>query len=105
MWAWERTERLRFLNVEQVAVAFLAGTLGLREDGEIQVRPRRSPLEIPPGIRLTAVIRIEADRMSTPSFETISRMVTAIRRLTDWLGVAAVQIDFDATRSQVTRNN
>lgn len=100
LWAWERPERLRFLDSQHVAVAFLAGTIIVQKEGDIKVQPRLQPLELPPGIRLTAVIRIDAGWIQSPRFEPISRMVTAIQRLADWPEVTAVQIDFDATRSQ-----
>src|SRR6266508_4606932 len=51
LWAWERPERLDFIDVARVGVAFLAKTIYLRGDRVIS-RPRLQPLTLPPGARL-----------------------------------------------------
>src|SRR6266480_2856196 len=61
LWAWERPERLDFIDPEKVGVAFLAKTLSLQSDRVVS-RPRLQPLTVPPGTSITAVARIESDR-------------------------------------------
>jgi hypothetical protein len=51
LWAWERPERLEFIDIEQTGVAFLARTLYLRGD-EVVVRPRLQTLKTPPRTNL-----------------------------------------------------
>ena len=43
LWAWERPEDLRFINPQEIGVAFLAETIILRGDRAI-IRPRLQPL-------------------------------------------------------------
>lgn len=98
LWAWERTEDLRFLKPGEAGVAFLARTIEVQRKA-LKVRSRRNPLHIPPGTPLLAVVRIElhppdqANKQAGP-------IVEAIRDLWDLPGVLGLQIDFDATRSQ-----
>lgn len=101
LWAWERPEDLRFLNPEEAGVAYLAGTVILRGGG-IEVRPRLQPLRLPPGIRLLAVVRMEADAEDPPQLgeEQRNRAASAIIHLTDRDGVMGTQTDFDAAVSQ-----
>ena len=103
LWAWERPEQLGFIDPKRVGVAFLSQTLYLRGD-HVVARPRRQPLNLPEGTRLIAVTRIEPDVSEKPSLssEQISQAVTKIADVARSPQVVAVQIDFDATRSQRT---
>jgi hypothetical protein len=100
-WAWERPERLEFIDIEHTGVAFLARTLYLRGD-EVIVRPRLQKLKTPPSSNLVAVVRLEADPRELPSLSSIQilRTVNAIAELPRLTDVHAIQIDFDATRSE-----
>ncbi|HWZ97678.1 MAG TPA: hypothetical protein VN025_07955 [Candidatus Dormibacteraeota bacterium] len=122
LWAWERPEELKFLGDQKVGVAFLAKTIYVRETAApatgptpdaIVVRPRMQPLRITPGTPLMAVVRIETLRGASPSgygedakpsadFSEmqISHIATEIVATLNFPGVSAVQIDFDATRSE-----
>jgi uncharacterized heparinase superfamily protein len=59
LWAWERPEDLRFIDPNEIAVAYLAGTIGLR-GGAVEAVPRLQPLRVPPKTRVSAVVRIES---------------------------------------------
>lgn len=103
LWAWERSEDLRFLDTEKFGVAFLAQTLTLQKE-EVIFRPRRQPLQLPEGIYLIAVTRIEMEKNATkrPSFseEQRKKLVNFISKTMELPDVKAVQIDFDATVSE-----
>ena len=49
VWAWERPEKLDFINPREVGVAFLARTIYIR-GGVVSVRPRLQPLVVAPGL-------------------------------------------------------
>jgi len=100
LWAWERREDLSFIDPDTIGVAFLAGTVFLYGDS-ITVRPRFQPLLVPPGTRLVAVIRIQASHTRPARLSAAQRVRTAhaIEHLVRE-GIAALQIDFDATRSE-----
>src|SRR6266545_419310 len=51
LWAWERPTDLRFIDPKEVGVAFLARTIRLRS-GEVVVRPRLQPLNLPEGAKV-----------------------------------------------------
>lgn len=98
LWAWERPEDLRFLD-DDVGVAFLAATIRLR-DGSVTTSPRRQPLRVKDTAHLTAVVRIETRNgapLGKPERDEVVRVVAGIAARP---GVRAVQIDFDAKRSQ-----
>lgn len=100
LWAWERRENLTFIDPNTTAVAYLAATFELSGDG-VLVRPRFQPLTAPPRTTLIAVVRIENDRRSPPTLSASQR--AAATRIIAGLASAspaAIQIDFDATRSE-----
>ena len=105
LWAWERPERLDFIDPEKVGVAFLAKTIYLRGDRVIS-RPRLQPLTLPSGTRVIAVARIEAgysrDYSARPSLSSaqITEAVSIISDLGNLPNVVMVQVDFDATASE-----
>lgn len=100
LWAWERREDLSFLDPRRTGVAYLAGTLGLSGD-QIVVRMRRQPLIVARDTVVIPVVRIETDSDAAPTLSARQRAAacTAIVRLAG-SKPAAIQIDFDATRSQ-----
>jgi hypothetical protein len=101
LWAWERPEKLDFIDPGKVGVAFLAKTIYLRADRVVS-RPRLQPLTLPEGAAVIAVARIESDRATPPklSNEQIKETASEIAELADLANVAAVQVDFDATKSE-----
>jgi Protein of unknown function (DUF3142) len=103
LWAWERPEDLRFINPQEIGVAFLAETITLRGDRAL-IRPRLQPLAFAPGTRRIAVVRVETDSRARPLFSTEQRdrIVVELTKLAGGENVAAVQIDFDALASERT---
>ncbi|MGB8509239.1 MAG: hypothetical protein WCD76_12700 [Pyrinomonadaceae bacterium] len=103
LWAWEQPARLNFLDARATGVAYLAATLRLRM-GDVTLVPRMQPLEVPHGVLLLAVVRIERDRReaAAPSYDDAqrARIVREVVAVQDAPGVRGVQIDFDAQGSE-----
>jgi len=105
LWAWERPERLDFIDLEKVGVAFLAKTIYLRGDRVIS-RPRLQPLTLPSGAQVVAVARIESERSTDyskkPSLSPaqITETASTISELGSLPNVVMVQVDFDAGVSE-----
>lgn len=95
IWAWERPEKLDFIDTDRVGVAFLAKTLRLEGDRVI-AKPRLQPLQLAPNTKLIAVVRIETDHptLSATQLEKTANEITSLS------GGPVVQIDFDATVSE-----
>ena len=98
LWAWEHPEDLRFLDPRHVGVAYLALTLRL-DQATIERQPRQQPLRLPPGTKRLAVVRIETSEQPAPTAATIEEIAQDVRRLAR-PGVAAIQLDYDAPRSE-----
>jgi hypothetical protein len=101
LWAWERSERLSFIDPRAVGVAFLARTLYLT-GSDVIIRPRLQPFSAPPDTPLMAVVRLATDRwqppdLSSAQLEMVTAAIAAVGRLS---GIQALQVDFDATVSQ-----
>lgn len=101
LWAWEKPERLGFIDVERVGVAFLSRSC-LIEGDRIVVRPRMQALRTPPGTALIAVVRIESSWRSAPSLSDnqMNELLQAILDASRMEGLRGIQIDFDAKASQ-----
>jgi hypothetical protein len=101
LWAWERPEKLDYLDPQKVGVAFLAKTIYLRKDDAVS-RPRLQPLAVPTGAAVIAVARIESDRVETPTLspQQMKDAVAEIAELGRLPNVVMVQVDFDATTTQ-----
>jgi hypothetical protein len=96
LWAWERPERLEFLDPRAAGVAYLARTISWR-NGIVDSRPRMQPLKLPPGTSVMAVVRLESWTSPLPPVEEVARPLLADAANP---AVRAVQIDFDARRSE-----
>ncbi len=99
-WAWERPEDLRRIGAG-AGVAFLAATYQIRGD-RIDVAMRHQPLEVNPSTPLMAVVRIEtrlSDRVTLDGAAQ-HRLATSIASVRMQPGVIALQIDFDAVKSE-----
>lgn len=101
LWAWERPEKLDYVDQQKTAVAFLAKTIYLRGDQAIS-RPRLQPLSVSKGAKVIAVARIESEHSETPTLSShqVSDAATEIAELGKLPNVVMVQVDFDATASQ-----
>ena len=98
LWAWERPENLEFIDPRQLGVAVLAKTILMRGP-KVTVRPRLQPFQAPRETSTIAVVRIETER--TEAAPGQSREVAAeIAQLAETPGLAAIQIDFDAVKSE-----
>jgi len=99
LWAWERPEDLLFIDPQTTAVAFLADTIQLRDDTVVAC-PRLQLLRVSDRAHLVAVVRIEAGRDAALNCSQIEQTATAIVKAASLPRVMAVQVDFDATRTQ-----
>jgi hypothetical protein len=100
LWAWESRQDLRAIAPEKYAVAYLDRTLFITD--RVTAVPRMQPLLVPQNAKIMAVIRIEAPRglakVNTQGLAaTVAEQIVEASR--KWQ-VSALQIDFDATKSQ-----
>jgi hypothetical protein len=98
LWAWERSEDLRFAPELGVGVAALDRTITLR-GAAIDVAPRRQPLRLDPSTPVVAVVRVEADGPAALQADP-AQVAAAIAVAAERPGARALQVDFDATASQ-----
>jgi hypothetical protein len=98
LWIWERSENLRLLNPHTTAIATLDRTVVVGQGQTITVIPRRQFYVFPAGTKRIAVVRIEASGPVATGL--VPTMADAILDLTTAPDIAALQIDFDARRSQ-----
>ena len=98
LWAWERREDLRDLNTHHFAVAYLDRTLTI--GFLVNVQPRRNALVLPATATRLPVVRIETSPGAALNDWNRAQAVHAILASANEPGIAALQIDFDATRSQ-----
>jgi hypothetical protein len=96
LWAWERPERLEFIDPHAAGVAYLARTVSWR-DGRVNSVPRLQPLDVPPGTAVMAVTRLESWSPPLPPIEDVAAPILADAASP---AVRAVQIDFDAKQSE-----
>jgi hypothetical protein len=100
LWAWERPEDLRAIDPRTTAIAYLDRTILLGPDAISQ--KRHQPLIYPSSASLIAVVRIEAPRDAKLGTVQEQQAVAFLLKSAEVPGVAALQVDFDATRSQRT---
>ena len=98
LWAWERREDLRSIDTRRFAVAYLDRTITI--GSIVSNQPRRDTLVI-----LATASRIPVVRIETLPYVDLSdaNRAEVVRQLLDAAaepGISALQIDFDATRSQ-----
>lgn len=100
LWAWERPEDLRFLRSTGIGIAPLIATITLHGP-DLQLSPRRQPLEVPSDAPVTAVVRVELDaaRPAALSREQGTRLATMMVSLASAGTYGTLQVDFDAPRS------
>ncbi len=95
LWVWERPEDLRSIDPRTTAIATLDRTLLIGRT--VAVVPRRQTYIYPAGTARISVVRIEAPGAIEPAIEP-----SIVDLVLDTLSSspAALQIDFDARRSQ-----
>ena len=96
LWAWESPQDLRFIKPGSAGIAFLERTVWLDEKN-VRSRPRLQPLRFTPGVELMAVVRLESAGHSLPMRGDVVREIMPAVKITR---VHALQIDFDARRSE-----
>ena len=101
LWAWERPEKLDYIDPTKTSVAFLARTIYLRADRVVS-RPRLQTLALPAGATVIAVARIETERAEPPTLspQQMKAAAAEISELGRLPNVAMVQVDFDATATE-----
>ncbi len=98
LWVWERAEDVRAIDARTTAIASLEQTILLTP--EVLGQPRRQPLTYPSGAARIAVVRIEAPPHASLTAVQQERTVALLLNAARQPGIAALQVDFDATRSQ-----
>lgn len=96
VWAWERPEKLDFINPREAGVAFLARTV-MVHGATVAVHPRMQPLVVAPGTVMMAVVRIESEKPEPSARIDVEH---AILDATELHGVGALQLDYDAKASE-----
>lgn len=106
LWAWEQRQDLTFIDPDRVGVAFLERTVVIDDDASggparVTVRPRLQPMRVPPRTALVAVVRVEAPVAAERLTAAVrAQAVEAIAAAAAFPGLAGLQVDFDAARSQ-----
>jgi len=98
LWAWERREDLHAIDAKRFAVAYLDQTITIGNG--VNSQPRRDPVVYPASSARIAVVRIEATRLSVLDDKNRAQTLVALLSSAREQGISALQIDFDATRSQ-----
>lgn len=100
LWAWESRQDLRQIPAEKYAVAYLAETIFITD--RLAMVPRMQPLLVPENAKVMAVVRIEApwNRAKLNMPQLAEKTADELAHAASHQGVTALQIDFDATKSQ-----
>ena len=98
LWAWERREDLHSLDTRKFAVAYLDKTISIGRG--VRSQPRRDPVVFSASSTHMPVIRIETKGDSLLDDQNRAEVVSAIAASAQEPGISALQIDFDATRSE-----
>jgi hypothetical protein len=101
LWAWDRDDDLRFVDIRDAGVALLAATLTLRGE-DVVLAARRNPLTLPPGISRVAVAHVETDRAEPPTLSgaQLRRFVETLAMIGEEVPHRVLQIDYEAVASQ-----
>lgn len=98
LWVWERREDLHAIDTRQFAVAYLDRTITIGE--AVSTQPRRDALFIPTAASRFPVVRIEATPGAKLTAVDLRAVVDELVSAAGEPGIVALQVDFDATRSQ-----
>jgi hypothetical protein len=98
LWVWERPEDLRDIDASTTAIAYLDQTILVGPD--VESKPRAQPMTYPTGAVLIPVVRIEASSNAHLGADAVRRVTALLMLSVNRPGIAALQVDFDATRSQ-----
>lgn len=106
VWAWQEPENLRSAPPASVGVAFLAETIflsgasGPHHRSTLAILPRHQPLAVAPEASVMAVVRLIAMPGFHDSEDLRAQTAAALAQVAHQPGLRALQVDFDATRSQ-----
>jgi Protein of unknown function (DUF3142) len=98
LWSWQRAEDLRAINRKSTAIAYLDQTV--KVGASVEAVPRTQAFAFPAGSTLIPVVRIEVQPGADLGSRAQRKVAELITRSASRPGSAALQIDFDATRSQ-----
>jgi Protein of unknown function (DUF3142) len=98
LWSWERREDLRQIDTQRYAIAYLDQTITI--DLNAHPEARRNPVLLPEHAMLMPVVRIETTPHAVLDVADREATVRAILVSARKPGIAALEIDFDATASQ-----
>ena len=98
LWSWERREDLRQIDTRRYAIAYLDQTITI--DLNAHAEARRNPVMLPPNAIRIPVVRIETSPHALLDEANRAATVHALMASASQPGIAALQIDFDATLSQ-----
>jgi Protein of unknown function (DUF3142) len=98
LWVWERPEDLAGIDSATTAIAWLDQTILVSD--RVVTQPRRQPFVHPSGITEIAVARIETARGASLDDAKAERVQELLLETASRPGIAALQVDFDARRSE-----
>ena len=98
LWVWERREDLQSIDAGRVAIAWLDRTILL--GSSTASIPRRELFVYPTGTRRIAVVRVEVVPGTRLDSQQRREAVEMLAGVAKEPGIAALQVDFDAKKSQ-----
>ncbi|MBV8465569.1 MAG: hypothetical protein JO218_06460 [Burkholderiales bacterium] len=100
LWAWERTEDLRWLP-DDMGVAYVAASVALAGDAA-NVRLRPNPLYVDGARARVPVVHVDASGTHPPTLSVAQRqaIVDTLLRASRFANRRVVQLDFEVRRSQ-----
>ena len=100
VWAWERTEDLRWLPSD-VGVAYVATSIMLTKN-QADVRPRSAPLLVPPNTITIPIVHVDVSYYHAPVLSDFQRdtVVNQVLRIAEATNASVVQLDFEVRTSQ-----
>lgn len=98
LWAWERREDLHAIDSKRFAIAYLDRTITI--DNAVHSQPRRDAIFFPATAKRMPVVRIETAMGASLGRDNRRSAVDELLSAAAEPGIAALQVDFDATRSQ-----
>lgn len=98
LWAWERSEDLRWLP-DGIGVAYVASSIKL-DQAMITITPRANPLKLKPATKVVPVVHVDAAWGLHPVLNTAQKEAVVAQVLKSAQGYRVVQLDFEVLRSQ-----
>ncbi|MBZ0186988.1 MAG: DUF3142 domain-containing protein [Candidatus Obscuribacterales bacterium] len=99
LWVWRYNADMTWIDSRDYGVAYLAGSIRVGRNGP-HVFPRLNSLSMPDGTHVEAVVRIEVDKDARLDDNLSKMLAEKILSLIALNSIRALQIDFDALKSQ-----